>query len=908
MPDTQSAGKSGRFALLVGAAALLLVAGYFFFRGDESGTALTDAGPLQTMEEQQPESETQNQTGAGAAGESSPSDGQENRRSTAEESAVGADAEPLGSGGLKAAVSEGSDGSGRDDSAAQAGGESQAAFPVSESAGGGGAGSGAGQAAAGGGSGQRPAAGSSESMLAVGQETAEESAAVPGAEDGDTGADAEPPESGGLKAVVSEGSDGSGRDDSAAQAGGESQAAFPVSESAGGGGAGSGAGQAAAGGGSGQRPAAGSSESMLAVGQETAEESAAVPGAEDGDTGADAEPPESGGLKAVVSEGSDGSGRDDSAAQAGGESQAAFPVSESAGGGGAGSGARQAAAGSSESMPPDDGKSVPEDGEKTGTDESEAPAGQQAAAAARLPVEKPVLSVTPAKDPVQPAQSVSAGKDERDKTSDMDEQKARRTDDEPISEAPVTGLDHAADSRVSRRSEKERPGLRGGVKENTREYEPAAEDGVLSEPESVTVPDGAAGEADPFADADRLMEEIRPVLSGGAASGSDRESGTGVQTDAGQTDGRSVIGEETDEVPRDEESLQTAMLKDPGPRDETVIRREESPPASAAPVAAPEFDTVRVDKFGIAVISGRAEPETTAQAIVNGKVMHHVEVSRRGQFAMIFEVDAASPALEITLNTLTKDGRSVPSEQSVVVLQADFQPVGTADLDAKDTLTFDMPDVSAGGIQPIRPAVLLSSIGNVKLLQPALPVLDEQTLVEMITYDETGEAVLGGRAGSLSGIVRIYIDNAHIKDAEIQADKSWSARLEEILPGRYTLRVDEVSLVGDVVSRIEMPLQKESGAFVKAMLGAAAVSADAETGVEAEPAARLLTVQRGYTLWGISRNRFGLGRLYVNIFDLNRDQIRDPDLIYPGQIFKMPRGDNLFDPEYGRRFIPARQE
>ena len=51
------------------------------------------------------------------------------------------------------------------------------------------------------------------------------------------------------------------------------------------------------------------------------------------------------------------------------------------------------------------------------------------------------------------------------------------------------------------------------------------------------------------------------------------------------------------------------------------------------------------------------------------------------------------------------------------------------------------------------------------------------------------------------------------------------------------------------------------------------------------------TVQAGNTLWGISRERYGDGFLYVRVFDANRDLIRDPNLIYPGQILRLPEGE-----------------
>lgn len=50
-----------------------------------------------------------------------------------------------------------------------------------------------------------------------------------------------------------------------------------------------------------------------------------------------------------------------------------------------------------------------------------------------------------------------------------------------------------------------------------------------------------------------------------------------------------------------------------------------------------------------------------------------------------------------------------------------------------------------------------------------------------------------------------------------------------------------------------------------------------------------VTVQPGNTLWAIARENYGEGILYVRLYEANRDRIRDPDLIYPGQVFDIPR-------------------
>lgn len=60
----------------------------------------------------------------------------------------------------------------------------------------------------------------------------------------------------------------------------------------------------------------------------------------------------------------------------------------------------------------------------------------------------------------------------------------------------------------------------------------------------------------------------------------------------------------------------------------------------------------------------------------------------------------------------------------------------------------------------------------------------------------------------------------------------------------------------------------------------------------APPPPLTVTVQPGFTLWRIARENFGHGIMYVQVFEANRDKIRDPDLIYPGQVFTIPAPAN----------------
>ncbi|AUQ62897.1 LysM peptidoglycan-binding domain-containing protein [Phaeobacter inhibens] len=193
---------------------------------------------------------------------------------------------------------------------------------------------------------------------------------------------------------------------------------------------------------------------------------------------------------------------------------------------------------------------------------------------------------------------------------------------------------------------------------------------------------------------------------------------------------------------------------------------------------------------------------------------------------------------------------------------------------------------------PEQRAVLRSDASGVTLVQPPTPTLadaPETVALDTISYDAEGAVVLSGRVRS-DAVVRAYLDNAAVADLPVDEEGRWSGVLPDVAPGIYALRLDALDTEGKVLSRLETPFKREAPEVLQPSLEATATDARlpdaAPTG--AKPLVRLVTVQEGDTLWAISRERYGDGLLYVRVFDANREAIRDPDLIYPGQVFSVP--------------------
>ena len=309
----------------------------------------------------------------------------------------------------------------------------------------------------------------------------------------------------------------------------------------------------------------------------------------------------------------------------------------------------------------------------------------------------------------------------------------------------------------------------------------------------------------------------------------------------------------------------------------------ETPVASAAPVvtpdtsaaAAPMQDAVAGTETDvvIATVTGtvtapETDPEQQPTAVVKPEV-----AAVQGPVAENAGEDTAEITAEVTVENANEDTAVVAQESAPVV---------------------------AAQTSPAAPVILLADDTGVRVLQAPDPVgvapdVMSTVALDAITYTPTGEVQIAGR-GQGSGFVRVYLDNTPVTTSRIAVDGNWRTELPDVDTGIYTLRVDEIDSSGAVVSRIETPFKREEAAHVVAALASSeqpVKAADAVRAPAVDPitSVEVITVQPGSTLWAIARDSYGDGRQYVRVFQANRDRIRNADLIYPGQVFSVPRED-----------------
>lgn len=283
------------------------------------------------------------------------------------------------------------------------------------------------------------------------------------------------------------------------------------------------------------------------------------------------------------------------------------------------------------------------------------------------------------------------------------------------------------------------------------------------------------------------------------------------------------------------------------------------PPATPA---SPSFDVVKVGPSGTAVIAGRAEPGSKVVVRDGDKVIGEVTADRRGEWVLVPDQPIGPGDRLLSLEASgPKGGATVKSDETVALSITPPKPGGKEET----ALAVVLPRNGNGAARVLqRPdGSLPSSQGTPSADKPLALSMDA------LEYDDHGRIVLSGRA-TPGASVQIYAGNQPLATATADAAGEWSATSTRVVgPGRVDLRLDQLGKDARVVQRIVVPL------------------AQAAAG-ELSPG-QIYTVQPGNNLWQISRRAYGVGTRYLIIYSANLSQIRDPERIYPGQVFRLPK-------------------
>ena len=287
---------------------------------------------------------------------------------------------------------------------------------------------------------------------------------------------------------------------------------------------------------------------------------------------------------------------------------------------------------------------------------------------------------------------------------------------------------------------------------------------------------------------------------------------------------------------------------------------EPSPSQITKKFASPQFDVVRVNPRGDAVIAGRAEPGAVVTVLDGERIIGVVTADERGEWVLLPKEPLPPGSRELTVVQQVGEGETMTSDAIIVLVV----PKAGEDIAGRSV---------SGESQPLALKVPREGAGSSRVLQtPSASDLagspSARVSVDVVDYDDQGNIALAGR-GEAGAEVYVYLDNTLVGRVMVDAGGQWQLEpKQQIEPGLYRLRAD-MHKDGAVIARVELPFSRSVPVI--------------ELSVEST-----VIVQPGNSLWRIARRTLGRGMAFTTIYEANSDQIRDPDLIYPGQIFTVP--------------------
>jgi nucleoid-associated protein YgaU len=335
--------------------------------------------------------------------------------------------------------------------------------------------------------------------------------------------------------------------------------------------------------------------------------------------------------------------------------------------------------------------------------------------------------------------------------------------------------------------------------------------------------------------------------------------------------------------------------------------KEQPADAFAAKTVLPSFDLVSVQGDGSIVIAGRAAPNARVEAGTETRNIGATTAGSNGDFAIVIDEPLDPGDYQILLRQIIADNIQLSREAAIISIPEteDGQVLVLVEMAGEASRLVAVPNASSGDLSA------LTLARGPATAPPPTPQHGSSVSVEAVEIEGSSMFVAGAAAPGRR--VQAYIDNVLIGDAVASPAGRFLIETERALAsGDHTIRVDALGADGaEVLARAAVPFANEGGdAFADAaptIFGTVASAPSGGQATETAPAAeatgaqagkvnRAVIIRRGDTLWQISRRIYGQGVRFSAIYFANQNQIKDPNRIWPGQVFRVPEKTPEGDP------------
>jgi nucleoid-associated protein YgaU len=296
---------------------------------------------------------------------------------------------------------------------------------------------------------------------------------------------------------------------------------------------------------------------------------------------------------------------------------------------------------------------------------------------------------------------------------------------------------------------------------------------------------------------------------------------------------------------------------------------------TAAPAPVEETRPVLVSAVdfedGKIYIAGTGEPGRTVNIYIDGAMTGSAVVGPDGAFLLEAPSQLAPGDHTIRADLLSADGSAVAARAEVPLVHEAPTEVAAAEqkpVAASETAAAE-PGTSAGASGTTQPA------GDTAA--SAAPAADAGAATPSAGTDTAQtNAATSAAAGAASGSEAPAATAGDAATSVAPAAEEPAAAAQDTASAAPAASAESPAVAAQEPAASSEPPATETSA--------------APAAIEQEPikTGASVIIRRGDNLWRISRRMLGKGIRYTTIYEANRDQIKNPSLIYPGQVFQVP--------------------
>ena len=309
-------------------------------------------------------------------------------------------------------------------------------------------------------------------------------------------------------------------------------------------------------------------------------------------------------------------------------------------------------------------------------------------------------------------------------------------------------------------------------------------------------------------------------------------------------------------------------------------------PPNATPAAPLTIDLARVKPDGAAVFAGTAAPNAKIRIFEGDILLGETIANANGEWVIVLEKSLAAGQHLISVAMERSDGTTEMADRSLAV--EIYQDTETKPLVAllPETAT-EVPVLiqSPDDVDKTKSAATASEatasgtiVADAAEAAPAKPQAKSQIAASQIAALAPSAIVWRDASrilisGTSRGGVRVTVNDAkgQFGEALVLADGAWQvAGSLDMDIAVNQLRFALFDDANQIIARYDLPVKAR----------------DLAKGQDGSP---LVVVNKGDMLWRIAYHQLGEGVKYVDIVRRNQQDIADPDLIYPKQIFAVPQ-------------------